>query len=127
MRKYFKKDIETKSDTIPRSYDKNTDSASHASSAKKGWLCEEDFISLKPCSKCKKTGDHHLIYKENGIGKDHCHLSSRIWGLAHNQCKLNTRKADSSFVPILFSQLSGNHSYLMFEKLFETAIERILK
>ena len=45
--------------------------------------------------------------------KDHCHLTGKFRRLAHNICNLNTRKAHSSFIPILFHNFSGYDSYLV--------------
>ena len=65
--------------------------------------------------------------KENPIVKDHCHLTGRFRGLAHNNCNLNTRKARTSFVPILFHNFSGYDCHLIFEKLVDMPTAKNIK
>ena len=59
--------------------------------------------------------------KETPVVEDHCHLTGRFRGLAHNNCNLNTRKAHKSFAPILFYNFSGYDCHLIFEKLVNMA------
>ena len=68
MKTYFKNELEYNPDTIPENYNQIT-----------CWLCEKEF-------KFKEI-------KENPVFRDHCHLTGRFRGLAHNKCNLNTRKA----------------------------------
>ena len=65
--------------------------------------------------------------KENPVVRDHCHLTGGFRGLAHNNCNLNTRKAHTSFVPILFQKFSGYDCHLIFEKLVNMATEKNIK
>ena len=102
MKTYFKNELEINLDTIPENYDKTT-----------CWLCEKEF----------KPKD----LKENPIVTDHCHLTGRFRGLAHNNCNLNARKAHTSFVPILFHNFSGYDCHLIFEKLINMATKKNIK
>ena len=88
----MKNELEINLETIPTNYDQTT-----------GWLCEKEF---RPKDK-----------KENPIVKNHCQLTGRFRGLAHNNCNLNTRKGHSSFVPKLFHNFSGYDCRLIFGKL----------
>ena len=99
MKTYFKNELEINFDTIPENYDQTT-----------CWLCEKEF----------KPRD----LKENPIVKDHCHLTGKVRGLAHNSCILNTRKAHTSFLPILFHNFSGYDCHLIFEKLVNMATKK---
>ena len=65
--------------------------------------------------------------KENPIVEDHCHLTGRSRGLAYNNCTLNTRKAHTSFVPILFHNFSVYDCHLIFEKLVNMATAKNIK
>ena len=102
LKTYFKIELEIILDTIPENYDQTS-----------CWLCEKEF-KLKDM-------------KENPIVKDHCHLTGRFRGLAHNNCNLNTRKAHMSFVPILFHNFSGYDCHLIFEKLVNMATKKNIK
>ena len=102
MKTFFKIGLEINSDTIPENYNQNT-----------CWLFEKVF-KLK-------------VIKENPIVKDHCHLTGSFRGLAHNNCNLNTRKAHTSFVPILFHNFSGYDCHLIFEKLINMATKKNIK
>ena len=99
MKNYFKKEIEINLDAIQTNY---VESTCH--------LCEKG-IKLKDI-------------EENPNVKDHCHLTGRFRRLAHNNCNLNTRKANTSFVPILFHNFSGYDCHLIFEKLIKVATEK---
>ena len=99
MKTYFKNELEINLDTIPENFDQTT-----------CWLCEKEF---KPKDKT-----------ENPIVRDHSHLTAKFRGLVHNNCNLKTRKAYTSFVPILFHNFSGYDCHLVFEKLFNTATKK---
>ena len=99
---YCKNELEINLDTIPGNYDQST-----------CWLCEKEF---------KYKG-----VKENPVVKDHCHLTGKFRGSAHNNCNLNTRKAHTSFVPMHFYNFSGYDCHLKFEKLFKMSSEKGIK
>ena len=86
-------------DTVPKKYDQTT-----------WWLCETEF-NLRDV-------------KENPSGKDHCPLTGKIRGLAHNSCNLNTWKAHTLFVPILFHNFSGYECHISFETLVNMATKK---
>ena len=102
MKTYFKNELEIIPDTIPENYNQKT-----------CWLCEKEF--------------KFKVIKENPIVRDHCHLTGRFRGLAHNNCNLNTRKAHTSFVPKLFHNFSGYDCHLIFEKLVNMATKKNIK
>ena len=102
MKNYFENELEINRDTIPENYNQNT-----------CWLCEKVF-------KLKDV-------KENPVVKDHCHLTGKFRGLAHNNCNLNARKAHNSSVSILFHNFSGYDCHLIFEKLVNIATAKNIK
>ena len=102
MKLYFKNELEINLDTIPKKFDQTT-----------CWLFENEF-------KLKNE-------KENPFVKDHCPLTGKFRGLAHNVCNLNTRKALTSFVPILFYNFSAYDCHLIFEKLVNIATKKIVE
>ena len=103
MKTYFKNELEINLDTIRENFDQST-----------CWLCKKKEFKPKDV-------------KENPIARDHCHLTGRFRGLAHNSCNLNTRKAHTSFVPILFHNFSGYDCHLIFEKLVNMAAAKNIK
>ena len=92
MKNYFEIELEINLDTVPGNYDQKTCG-----------LCGKEF-TLKDM-------------KEKPNVKDHCHLTGKLRDLAHNNCSLNTRKAHTSFVLILFHNFSGYDCHLIFEKI----------
>ena len=102
MKICFENELEINLDTIPEKYDQSI-----------CWLCEKEF-KLKDL-------------KENPVFKDHCFLTGNFRGLSHNNCNLNTRKAHTSFVPILFQNFSGYDCHQIFEKIINMSIEEGIK
>ena len=102
MKIYLKNEIEINLDTIPENYDQTT-----------CWLCEKE-LKLKDV-------------KENPVIKDHCHVTCKFRGLAHNICNLNARKAHTSFVPLLFHNFSGYGCHIVFDKLVNMTTKKITK
>ena len=102
MKTFFKNELEIILDTIPENFDQTT-----------CWLFEKEF--------------KHKDVKENPVVKDHCHLTGKFRGLAQNNCNLNTRKAHTSFIPILFPNFPGYDCHLVFENLVNMAIKKTLK
>ena len=98
---YFENEFEENLDKIPKKYDQTT-----------CWLCEKE-IKFKDV-------------KENLIVKDHCAPTGNFRGLAHNNCNLKTRKAHTSFVPILFCNFSGYDCHLIFDKYVKMATAKKL-
>ena len=47
--------------------------------------------------------------------RDHCHLSDKFWGAAHEVCKLKYK--DPTFFPVAFHNLSGYDSHLFIKTL----------
>ena len=102
MKTYFKNELEINLDTIPENYDQTT-----------CWLCEKEF----------KPKD----VKENPVVKDHCHLTGKFRGIAHNSCNVNTRKAHTSFVPIITHNVSGYDCHLISEKFVNMATAKNIR
>ena len=72
--------------------------------------------------KVRKTNkDHCHICKEiigNGKVRDHCHLTGKYRGAAHNKC--NIKYQIPEFFPVIFHNLSGYDSHLFIKKLAYT-------
>ena len=102
MKNYFKKELEIILDTIPKNFDQNT-----------CWLCEKKFIFKD--------------IEENPVVRDHCLFTGKLTGLAHSNCYLSTRKAHTSFVPLLFHNFPGYDCHLIFAKLVHMATAKNIK
>jgi len=47
--------------------------------------------------------------------RDHCHLTGKFRGVAHNRCSLNYK--DPTFFPVIFHNQSGYDSHLFIKQL----------
>ena len=70
----------------------------------------------------QKTNKNHCHICKEIIGnrkvRDHCHLTGKYRGAAHNKC--NIKYQIPEFIPILFHNLSGYDSHLFIKKLAYT-------
>ena len=73
---------------------------------------KENFIKAQKCHICKKPLD-----KEDKV-KDHCHLTGKFHGAAHNKCNLKYK--NPMFIPVIFHNLSGYDSHLFIKNLAAT-------
>ena len=69
--------------------------------SEKCWLCEEKFKDSK-----------------NRKVRDHCHLTGKFRGAAHNNCNLKYRLP--KFIPVIFHNLSGYDAHLFVKSLAVT-------
>ena len=71
---------------------------------------EEQFQPSSTCSVCEK-----LIDDDNGKVRDHCHVTGKFRGAGHWSCNINLQLTKK--VPVLFYNLRGYDSHLIFDKL----------
>ena len=64
-----------------------------------------------------------IVRKENPNVKEYWHLTGKFRGLAFDKCNLYARRAQISFEPSFFNNLSGSDSHLIFEKLINMPSE----
>ena len=67
---------------------------------------EEDFKNNHICRFCEKEIVSDRV-------RDHCHLTGKYRGPAHNTFNINVRQADGNFIPFAFHKFS-NYDYHMF-------------
>ncbi|XP_031338205.1 uncharacterized protein LOC116179551 [Photinus pyralis] len=80
---------------------------------------QNDFENATHCHICEKP------FLENEIRcRDHCHLSSKYRGPAHQQCNINYQ--DSHTIPVVFHNLSGYDAHFIIREL-ATAIPGQIK
>ena len=75
---------------------------------------KKDFIEATVCHICGNQLDENKV-------RDHCHLTGRYRGAAHNECNLSYTLP--KFVPVFFHNLSGYDSHLFVKKL-KSVIDR---
>ena len=73
-------------------------------------------------AKWKQTNTCHIC--ENPVGekdkvKDHCHLTGKYRGAAHQECNLKYK--EPSFIPVVFHNLSGYDAHLFIKQLGVTS------
>ena len=68
----------------------------------------DHFNSATTCHICEEELDGDKIW-------DHCHITGKYRGAAHNKCNLNYQIPE--FFPVLFHNLSGYDSHLFIKKL----------
>ena len=81
---------------------------------KKMFLTEEDVDKFEKATKC------HICDKPLGKDRvrDHCHLTGKFRGAAHNGCNINYKIP--KFFPVIFHNLSGYDSHLFIKNLGTT-------
>ena len=71
---------------------------------------EAHFILNDICHIC----DNLIILSENKV-KDHCHMTGKYRGPAHNSCNINYRL--KKFIPVFFHNLQGYDGHLLMQEL----------
>ena len=81
---------------------------------------EKQFQSSKTCWICEK-----LIKKDDGKVRDHCHITGKFRGAAQWGCNINLQLTKK--VPVIFHNLRGYDSHLIFDELnkFDVKIDVI--
>ena len=71
------------------------------------------FDNTKHCHIC--NGEFEELGEDNKKVRDHCHLSGKFRGAAHNKCNLQYKIP--KFFPVIFHNLSGYDSHLFIKNL----------
>ena len=71
---------------------------------------EEQFQLSNVCWICEKLIDH-----DDEKVRDHCHVTGNFRGAAHWSCNINLQLTEK--VPVIFHNLRGNDSHLIFREL----------
>ena len=60
-------------------------------------------------------------FLERNIGsdkiRDHCQLTAKNRGPAHNKCNINVTQKQSNFIPLMFHNFSKYNCHLFYKKL----------
>ena len=79
---------------------------------------EEDFKNNNICRFCEKE-----VLSDKVL--DHCHLTGKYRGPAHNTCNINVRQADSNFIPFAFHNFSNYDCHMFFKKLVDLKKDKV--
>ena len=73
---------------------------------------EEDFKNNSICRFCEKEILSDKV-------RDHCHLTGKYRGPAHNTCNINVQQRDSNFIPFAFHNFSNYDCHMFFKRLID--------
>ena len=57
--------------------------------------------------------------------RDHCHLTGKYGGPAHNTCNINVKQKDSNFIPFAFHKFSNYDCHMFFKRLVDLKNDKI--
>ena len=79
---------------------------------------QKDLDDCRAATTCHICGEEGFVFENNHAKSkvlDHCHLSGKIRGAAHNKCNLDYKVI--KFIPVIFHNLSGYDGHLFIKKL----------
>ena len=68
---------------------------------------EEDFENSNNCRFCEKVD---IDNKD----RDHCHLTGKYRGPAHNKCNINVTQQQHKFIQFIFHNFSNYNCHMFF-------------
>ena len=72
----------------------------------------EDYKNNNICRFCEKEILSDKV-------RDHCHLTGKYRGPAHNTCNINVTQKQSNFIPFIFHNFSNYDCHMFFKKLVD--------
>ena len=78
----------------------------------------EDFENNNICRFCEKEIVSDKV-------RDHCHLTGKYRGPAHNTCNINVKQKDSNFIPFAFHNFSNYDCHMFFKKLVDLKKDKV--
>ena len=79
---------------------------------------EEDYKNNNICRFCEKNMEFDKV-------RDHCHLTGKYRGPAHNTCNINVKQKDSNFVPFAFHNFSNYDCHMLFKRLVDLKKDKV--
>ena len=79
---------------------------------------EEDLDNNNICRFCEKEILSAKV-------RDHCHLTGKYRGPAHNTCNINVKQKDSNFIPFAFHNFSKNDCHMFFKRLVDLKKDKV--
>ena len=74
---------------------------------------EEDFKNNKNCRFCDRNIESDRV-------RDHCHLTGKYGGPAHNVCNINVKQKDTNFIPFAFHNFSTYDCHMFLKRLVDS-------
>ena len=78
-------------------------------------MSEEDNQDFKNNNNCRYCEE----YIETDKISEHCHLTGKYRGPAHNECNLQVKKKDSNFITIGLHNFSNYDCHMFFKQLVD--------
>ena len=79
---------------------------------------EEDFDNNNLCRFCEKEILSDKV-------RDHCHLTGKYRGPAHNTCNKNVKQKDSNFIPFAYHNCSEYDCHMFFKRLVDLKKDKV--
>ena len=79
---------------------------------------EEYYRNINICRFCEKEILSDKV-------RDHCHLTGKYCGSAHNTCNINVKQKDSIFIPFAFHNFSNYDCHIFFKILVDLKKDRV--
>ena len=79
---------------------------------------DEDFGNNNICRFCEKKILSDKV-------RDHCHLTGKYRGPAHNTCNINVKQKDSNFTPFAFHNFSKYDCHMFFKSLVDLKKDKV--
>ena len=84
-------------------------------------MTEEDievYLNNNTCRFCEKDIPIDEV-------RDHCHLTGKCRGPAHNTCNINVTQQRSNFVPLIFHNFSNYDCHMFFKRLVDLKNDKV--
>ena len=78
----------------------------------------EDFKNNNICRLCEKNIESNKV-------RDHCHLTGKYRGPAHNICNINVKQKDSNFIPFAFHNFSNYDCHMFLKRLVDLKKDKV--
>ena len=79
---------------------------------------EEKYKNNNICRFCEKNVETDKV-------RDHCHLTGKYRGPAHNTCNINVTQKQSNFIPFVFHNFSNYDCHMFFKKLVDEKKDKV--
>ena len=80
---------------------------------------EEDYQNNNNCRFCEKEILSDKV-------RDHCHLTGKYRGPAHNTCNINVTQKQSNFIPFIFHNFSNYDCHVFFKNLVDKKNDKVI-